>query len=71
MDKQKFLLKLLATVFGVQMALLGFEMYRCFSSNHPMQECPQVENTFEKTFNVIIATTLALLTGSAISKKDV
>jgi hypothetical protein len=36
-----------------------------------MQECPQVENTFEKTFNVIIATTLALLTGSAISKKDV
>ena len=62
---------MLAVVFGVQMSLLGFEMYRCFSSEHPMQECPHVENTFEKTFNVIIATTLALLTGSAISQKDV
>ena len=69
MDKQKFLLKLLATVFGVQMSLLGLEMYRCFSSEHPMQECPQVENTFEKTFNVIIATTLALLTGASIKEK--
>jgi len=69
MDKQKFLLKLLATIFGVQMSLLGFEMYRCFQSEHPMQECPQVEHTFEKTFNVIIATTLALLTGASIKEK--
>ena len=70
MDKQWFLLKLLAVVFAAQITLLGFEMYRCFSSEHPLQECPQVENTYEKTFNVIIATTLALLTGQAISKQD-
>jgi len=69
MDKQTFLLKLLATVFGVQMSLLGFEMYRCFESEHPLEECPQVEQTFEKTFNVIIATTLALLTGASMEKK--
>ena len=68
MDKESFLLKLLAVVFAAQIALLGFEMVRCFESEHPLQECPQVENTFEKTFNVIIATTLALLTGTAISK---
>ena len=70
MDKQWFLLKLLAVVFASQIALLGFEMYRCFSSEHPLQECPQVESTYEKTFNVMIATTLALLTGQAISTKE-
>jgi len=69
MDKQTFLLKLLATVFSVQMCLLGFEMYRCFESEHPLEECPQVEETFEKTFNVIIATTLALLTGASMERK--
>ena len=69
MDKQWFLLRLLAVVFAAQIALLGFEMHRCFQSEHPLQECPQVENTYEKTFNVIIATTLALLTGTAISKQ--
>ena len=69
MDKESFLLKLLAVIFAAQIGLLTFEMHRCFESEHPLQECPQVENTYEKTFNVIIATTLALLTGSAISKK--
>ena len=68
MSKQWFLLKLLALVFASQITLLGFEMFRCFSSEHPLQECPQVENTFEKTFNVMIATTLALLTGSQLKK---
>ena len=69
MDKQWFLLKLLAAVFAAQISLLGFEMVRCFNSEHPLQECPKVEATYENTFNVIIATTLALLTGTAISKE--
>lgn len=69
MDKQWFLLKLLAVIFAAQVTLLGVEMTRCFSSEHPLEECPSVEDTYKETFNVMVATTLALLTGTAISNK--
>ena len=70
MDKQAFLLRLLAGVFACQISLLAYEMFRCFQAEHPLAECPQVEQHAEKTFNVMIATTLALLTGSAMSKNS-
>jgi len=69
MSKQWFLLRILAVIFASQIVLLGVEMTRCFSSEHPLSECPSVEDTYKETFNVMIATTLALLTGSAISKE--
>ena len=69
MSKQWFLLRILAVIFLSQIVLLGFEMTRCFSSEHPLEECPYVEETYKETFNVMIATTLALLTGTAISEK--
>ena len=71
MDKQWFLLRVLGVIFASQIVLLGFEMHRCFEAEHPLEECPYVEDTYKETFNVMIATTLALLTGTAISNKDV
>ena len=35
-----------------------------------MRECPDIAQRYENTFNIMIATTLALLTGSTF-KKDV
>ena len=69
MSKQWFLLRILAVIFASQIVLLGVEMIRCFSTEHPLEECPYVEETYKETFNVMIATTLALLTGTAISEK--
>ena len=68
-NPQQFLLRLLAVIFASQIVLLSFEMYRCFSTEHPLEECPYVEDTYKETFNVMIATTLALLTGSAIKER--
>ena len=68
MDKQKFLLKLLAGIFMFQAAIFSFGVFYC-ARNGGLDKCPTIGQRYEQTFNVMIATTLALLTGSAISNK--
>jgi len=69
MEKQKFLLYLLAGIFTFQACLFGAGFYYC-ANNGGLQSCPKISERYEQTFNVMIATTLALLTGSALSNKE-
>ena len=68
MAKERFLLYMLAGIFAFQAGVFGMGLYYC-SNNGGLQSCPKLGDRYEQTFNVMIATTLALLTGSAISNK--
>ena len=69
MSKERFLLYMLASIFMFQAGVFGIGTYYC-ARNGGLQSCPDLGKRYEQTFNVMIATTLALLTGSAL-KKDV
>ena len=68
MPKEKFLLYMLAGIFAFQASVFGVGLYYC-ANNGGLNSCPKLGDRYEQTFNVMIATTLALLTGSAISSK--
>jgi len=68
MAKEKFLLYMLAGIFTFQACIFGVGLYYC-ANNGGLNSCPKLGDRYEQTFNVMIATTLALLTGSAISSK--
>ena len=68
MSKEKFLLYMLAGIFTFQAGLFGVGFYYC-ANGGGIQSCPKLGERYEQTFNVMIATTLALLTGSALSNK--
>ena len=68
MAKEKFLLYMLAGIFTFQAGIFGVGLYYC-ANNGGLQSCPKLGDRYEQTFNVMVATTLALLTGSAISSK--
>jgi len=68
MAKEKFLLYMLAGIFTFQAGIFGVGLYYC-ANNGGLKSCPKLGDRYEQTFNVMIATTLALLTGSAISSK--
>jgi len=65
MSRERFLLYMLAGIFTFQAGVFGFGLYYC-SQAGGLQSCPELGKRYEQTFNVMIATTLALLTGSAI-----
>ena len=69
MAKEKFLLYMLAGIFTFQAGVFGVGLYYC-ANNGGLQSCPKLGDRYEQTFNVMIATTLALLTGSALSTKE-
>ncbi len=69
MAKEKFLLYMLAGIFTFQAGVFGMGLYYCVN-NGGIQSCPKLGDRYEQTFNVMIATTLALLTGSALSTKE-
>ncbi len=69
MAKEKFLLYMLAGIFTFQAGVFGVGLYHC-ANNGGLQSCPKLGDRYEQTFNVMIATTLALLTGSALSTKE-
>ncbi len=69
MNKQKFLLQMLAGIFTFQACLFGAGFYYC-ANNGGLKSCPKIGERYEQTFNIMIATTLALLTGSALSNKE-
>ena len=65
--KEKFLLYMLAGIFTFQASIFGAGFYMC-SQNGGLQSCPDIGDRYEQTFNVMIATTLALLTGSTLKE---
>ena len=69
MAKEKFLLYLLSGIFIFQAGVFGMGLYYC-ANNGGIQSCPKIGERYDQTFNVMIATTLALLTGSALSNKE-
>jgi hypothetical protein len=68
MSKEKLLLYMLAGIFIFQATLFGVGFYFC-ATNGGLGNCPKIGERYEQTFNVMIATTLALLTGSALHNK--
>ena len=69
MAKERFLLYMLAGIFTFQASLFGIGVFACIN-NGGLKSCPNIGDRYEQTFNVMIATTLALLTGSAITRKE-
>ncbi len=69
MAKDKFLLYMLAGIFTFQASVFGMGLYYC-ANNGGVDSCPKIGEIYEETFNVMIATVLALMTGSALSKKE-
>jgi hypothetical protein len=70
MAKEKFLLYMLAGIFSFQAIVFGAGLYFCTKSQNVTEVCPNIGDRYEQTFNVMIATTLALITGTALSKKE-
>ena len=70
MAKEKFLLYMLAGIFSFQAIVFGAGLYFCTKSQNITDVCPNIGDRYEQTFNVMIATTLALLTGTALSTKE-
>ena len=58
---------MLAGIFTFQAGVFGFGARWC-ANNGGLQTCPELARRYEQTFNVMIATTLALLTGNAIKE---
>ena len=72
MAKERFLLYMLAGIFAYQAAVFSFGLYQC-SRVRPSKAittvCPELGDRYDQTFNVMITTTLALLTGNAMREK--
>ena len=67
--KEKFLLYMLAGIFTFQAGVFGMGLYYC-AHNGGIDSCPKIGERYDQTFNVMVATTLALLTGSALSNRE-
>jgi hypothetical protein len=67
MNKQKFLLQMLAGIFTFQACLFGAGFYYCAKAGG-LSACPKIGERYENTFNVMVATTLALITGASIKE---
>ena len=65
MSKERFLLYMLAGIFAFQAGVFAVGLYYC-ANNGGLKSCPDLGDRYEQTFNVMITTTLALLTGSAL-----
>jgi hypothetical protein len=68
MNKQKFLLKILAGIFIFQACLFGAGFYYCIN-NGGLEPCPKIGDRYEQTFNTMLATVLALMTGATLTNK--
>ena len=62
MPERRFLLWLLSGIFIFQASAFGVGLFYC-SKNGGLDSCPEIGKRYESTFAVMIATTLALLTG--------
>ena len=62
MPERRYLLWLLTGVFVIQALTFGVGFIFC-ARNGGLKSCPELGDRYEGTFAVMIATTLALLTG--------
>ena len=69
MQERRFLLWLLSGIFIFQASFFGVGLFYC-AKNGGLKTCPDLGERYEQTFAVMIATTLALLTGKH-NKTDV
>ena len=72
MSKEKFLLYMLAGIFTYQAGIFGYGLYQCtkVSPQVAIREiCPDIGKRYDQTFSLMVATTLALLTGSQLKEK--
>jgi len=69
MPERRFLLWLLSGIFVFQACTFGVGFFYC-ARNGGISTCPELGDRYTQTFTVMISTTLALLTGSAMSKKE-
>ena len=60
---------MLAGIFSFQAGVFGMGLYYC-ANNGGLDSCPKIGDRYEQTFNVMVATVLALMTGSALSTKE-
>ena len=67
MNRQKFLLQMLAGIFTFQACLFGAGFYYCAKAGG-LEPCPKIGERYENTFNVMISVTLALITGASIKE---
>jgi len=71
MQKDKFLLYMLAGIFTYQASVFSFGLWQC-SKVSPTSSinvvCPDLGKRYDQTFAIMISTTLALLTGSALKE---
>lgn len=68
--REKWLLTILTGIFMVQASVLVYGVSLCAQIKPELdinKVCPQLGDRFETTFATMVATTLALLTGSAIT----
>ena len=63
---------MLAGIFAFQAAVFAFGIYQCAKESptqNVMQVCPDIGKRYDTTFSLMVATTLALLTGSTLKDK--
>ena len=65
-NRERFLFRLLVGIFLWQAAIFTAGVVGCFSLGG-LQACPELGQRYETTVNVMVATTLALLTGGAVA----
>ena len=68
-NREKFLLILLSSIFAYQASVFTYGVWACtrvMPKTAIKEVCPDLGTRFDQTFSVMIATTLALLTSSAV-----
>ena len=65
-NREKYLLYLLGGIFAFQASLFAVGFSLCFNFGG-LKACPELGTRYENTFNVMIATTLALLSAGAVA----
>lgn len=76
--REKWLLTILTGIFIIQASILIYGIRLCANATvkmntHVEQVCPQIGERLDLTFGTMVATTLALLTGTTLAsqqKKD-
>lgn len=64
-NRERFLFGMLAGIFIWQAAIFTVGVFGCFKLGG-LKACPELGKRYENTVNVMVATTLALLTGGAV-----
>ena len=67
-NRERFLFTMLAGIFTWQAVIFSFGVFSCFKLGG-LSECPDLGKRYETTVNVMVATTLALLTGGAVASQ--